>query len=822
MNHRDSLTNPGRFGVSGQIGGIPNASSVITPPLVVQARNRIRSLPVRYGAAVLAVAAAFLLRRALTPVIGPTELGFSILLPAVLFAGWFGGLGPGVVSVVVSAIASDYFLFDPVGSLIIRNQADALKLLVFTVLGFAIVYLGDSQRRAVERAVRAEGAERIERRRFETTLSSIGDAVMSSDTAGRITYLNPVAERLTGWTSQEASGRPLEEVFRIINEETRIAVDNPVVEVLRDGQTVALANHTLLISRDRAELPIDDSASPIRDARGHLVGVVLVFRDVTGKRAAETQLRLRAEELRTLIDATPALVWLAHDPQCRRVTGNDAANRLLGVPPETNVSQTPGEGPAAEVRHFTPQGQEMLPHELPIQRAIASRQTIANAEFEVRLSGGRRVHLMGNAAPLFDVFGKPRGCVSVFLDITERKRTEEALEESEHRLATILKHLPVGVGLLDPAGRVVSSNPAWKRYVRRGIPSLDDAENARWRWDLTAVPPVTRNDYPGIRALRGEEVLPGIDFLWKDDDGTERWTRVSAVPSRDPSGQVTGALVLIQDVDQERRAEQQRLELLAKERALASERALRETEAELARVVRALSVGELATSIAHEVNQPLAGVVTNTEACLRWLGGNPPNLQEVKESLALIARDANRAGAVIRRIREFLRKETAETASLNINDVVLDAIELTHSELAKRRIEVRTELSEDIPEVHGDRIQLQQVILNLIMNAAEAMAAEQASRDIVVASRESRDGVLVSVTDSGVGISPPDLPRMFDALFTTKPSGMGMGLSISRSIIESHGGRIWAETNDGPGITVQFTLPAASSGQKTHVASDRS
>ena len=438
------------------------------------------------------------------------------------------------------------------------------------------------------------------------------------------------------------------------------------------------------------------------------------------------------------------------------------------------------------------------------------------------MSDDRRVNLIGNAAPLFDLAGNARGCVSVFLDITERRKAEEALRDSEELLATILKHLPVGVGLIDDAGRLVSGNPAWKRFVRGGLPSLDDSENARWRSGSPDGPPLARNDYPGVRALRGEEVLPGIDFLRKDDDGPERWTQVSAVPSRDPSGRITGALVMIQDVDQERRAEQQRLELVAKERALAAERALRETEAELARVVRALSIGELATSIAHEVNQPLAGIVTNAEACLRWLAGSPPNYDEAKESLALIARDANRAGAVIRRIREFLRKETPGAASLSLNDVVLEAIALTHAELAKRQVEVRTQLSDDVPPVCGDRIQLQQVVLNLIMNAAEAMAGARESKELIIVSLQSAGGVLVAVTDSGVGISPQDLPRMFDAFFTTKPAGMGMGLSISRSIIESHGGRIWAEANAGQGITVQFSVPAESAGRKTYAAGDPS
>ena len=242
-------------------------------------------------------------------------------------------------------------------------------------------------------------------------------------------------------------------------------------------------------------------------------------------------------------------------------------------------------------------------------------------------------------------------------------------------------------------------------------------------------------------------------------------------------------------------------------------------EAELARVVRALSLGELATSIAHEVNQPLAGVVTNAEAGLRWLSGNAPNIEEARDSLANIAEDGARAGEVIRRLREFLKKRSPETAPLDINDVVQEAVALTRAELVKRQVEVQIELSGGLPCVRGDRIQLQQVILNLIMNGADAMAGTAASKKILVSSRSSADQhVIVAVRDSGAGISAQDMPRMFEAFFTTKPTGMGMGLSISRSILEAHGGRIWAEANEGPGITVQFALPTTNAVKRLSAA----
>ncbi len=278
-----------------------------------------------------------------------------------------------------------------------------------------------------------------------------------------------------------------------------------------------------------------------------------------------------------------------------------------------------------------------------------------------------------------------------------------------------------------------------------------------------------------------------------------------------------GGTILLAIDDITERTEQQHRDLLTKERALTSERVLRQTEANLARITRALTVGELATSIAHEVNQPLAGVVTNAEAALRWLGVKTPKLREAKESLALIVRDGNRASEVIKRVREFLKKEGPEEVSLDLNNAIQEAVSLARSELEKNEVAFRGELSGGLPPVRGDRVQLQQVILNLVMNACEAMASRtdtELPRELVVTSRKSPEGgVLVAVRDSGIGINPEDMDRIFEAFFTTKPMGMGMGLSLSRSIIEAHGGRIWAERNEGSGVTVRFSLPVETAEQ---------
>src|SRR6476620_5590232 len=241
---------------------------------------------------------------------------------------------------------------------------------------------------------------------------------------------------------------------------------------------------------------------------------------------------------------------------------------------------------------------------------------------------------------------------------------------------------------------------------------------------------------------------------------------------------------------------------------LASE-ALREAQTELAHVNRVTTMGELAASIAHELNQPIAATVTNADAALRWLGSQPPNLAEVRAALGRIVQDGDRASEVIGRIRALIKKAPPRKDGMEINEAILEVIALTRGEVVKNGVSLQTQLAEGLPLIQGDRVQLQQAILNLIINAIEAMSGiSQKSRELLIGTRKDASGaVLVAVQDSGPGLKPESLDHLFDAFYTTKPGGMGMGLSICRSIVEDHGGRIWASRAAGPGATVQFTLP---------------
>jgi signal transduction histidine kinase len=227
-------------------------------------------------------------------------------------------------------------------------------------------------------------------------------------------------------------------------------------------------------------------------------------------------------------------------------------------------------------------------------------------------------------------------------------------------------------------------------------------------------------------------------------------------------------------------------------------------------MTRLTTMGELTASIAHEVNQPLAGVVTNANASLRWLAGPSPDLNEAREALRRIVRDGNRASDVIARIRALLKKGQTERTPLDVNRLIHEILELTRGEVLQRSVSLKTELSDNLPLIPGDRVQLQQVLLNLIINAAEAMVTNKNSPRLLSIRTEYVDppAVRVAVQDTGVGIDPQRVERLFEAFYTTKPNGLGMGLSICRSIVEAHGGRLWATSNHGEGATFHFTLPS--------------
>jgi len=234
---------------------------------------------------------------------------------------------------------------------------------------------------------------------------------------------------------------------------------------------------------------------------------------------------------------------------------------------------------------------------------------------------------------------------------------------------------------------------------------------------------------------------------------------------------------------------------------------VRERETELAHVTRVMTLGELTASIAHEVNQPLAAIVTNGNACLRWLGGQEPNFAEAQNAVERIIKDSYRASEVISRIRTLVKKAPPRNELVDVNEVIIEVFALAQNQARRNRVNLKQELTDGLPPVLGDRVQLQQVILNLVVNGLEAMAHSQNGELSISSGTDDSNNLVVAVRDSGAGLDPANLERVFDAFFTTKPDGMGMGLAISRTIIESHGGRLWATSNSPRGAVFQFTLP---------------
>ena len=260
-------------------------------------------------------------------------------------------------------------------------------------------------------------------------------------------------------------------------------------------------------------------------------------------------------------------------------------------------------------------------------------------------------------------------------------------------------------------------------------------------------------------------------------DGTYRWHLHQAVVLRDAEGKVLKFVGTTTDIDDQKRTEE----------------ALRQAQGDLARINRVTTMGELTASLAHEISQPISGAITNTNVCLRKLGHDKPDLDEVRAAVTRIARDAQRAAEIISRIRSQFEKGALDREVLDVNEINRETVALLRDEAVRYNISVRTELAADLPQIVGDRVQLQQVAMNLIVNSIEAMKDVDGIREMVIKSqRAENEQILVSVSDTGIGFPPQLAEQIFDPFFTTKPHGTGMGLRISRSIIESHGGRLWA------------------------------
>jgi len=382
-------------------------------------------------------------------------------------------------------------------------------------------------------------------------------------------------------------------------------------------------------------------------------------------------------------------------------------------------------------------------------------------------------------------------------DITERKRNEMALLDihaklarSEERWRSVFENSAIGVVLAELSGRIFAANPVFEKMLGYTEEELGQLSFL----DITIEEDRTRNLALIQEVLQGKRRQFQIEKQYRRKNGTTVWARnsVSVVPGTE---QLPGFLMALSEDVTERRV---------------AEEALNETRSELAYMARVTTLSTLTASIAHEVNQPLSGIVTNASTCLRMLDAHPPNVDGARETARRTIRDGNRASEVITRLRALFSKKNAPFEVFDLNEAAKEVVALSVSDLERNRVILQSDLDADLPSVLGDRVQIQQVILNLIHNGSDAMSiVNDRPRDLLIQTACDEEGVRLSVKDSGVGIDPEIEQKLFEAFSTTKGDGMGIGLSVSRSIIESHQGRLWAIRNDGPGATFLFSIPCS-------------
>ena len=482
--------------------------------------------------------------------------------------------------------------------------------------------------------------------------------------------------------------------------------------------------------------------------------------------AVNLKLTEAEERFRRLVEALPDAVFVHSNnrvvfvnPACLRLLGAQEAEQLLGK----DISQIIHPDSLALVKQRIQQCYETGAASSPKESALV---TVDGSMVEIEAAANP---ITWKGSPAIEVIAR---------EIAERKRAEEALRQTQTRTESVLESVADIHILFDRSWHYLYVN----RAAVRGIGRPREQILGRTLWELFPDIVGTELERQYRRAM--EEQLPvAFDFHYLT---TDTWWANRFYPAPE------GLSVFATDITERKRAEQE----------------LQKAQAELARVARIAIMGELTASIAHEINQPLAAIVTDGGAALRWLAMQPPNLEEAREAMASAIREANRASDVIGRIRALLTKTSPEMRALDINEVIREVLTLTGNELVRGGVTVQTELGGDLPAVLGDRVQLQQVMLNLIMNSIDAMrTVTDRPRELLITTAEDPNGVLIQVQDSGIGLTAEQADRIFEPFFTTKPEGIGMGLPISRSIVEAHGGRLWATPGHLQGAVFQFTLP---------------
>src|SRR5580704_5514417 len=519
-------------------------------------------------------------------------------------------------------------------------------------------------------------------------------------------------------------------------------------------------------------------ALPVRDKADRLTGWYVLLTDIDDRRRAEDAIRASERNLNQIINTIPMLAWSARpDGFC------DFLNqRWLDF---TGVSAEQARGSGWESTIHPDDAKGLLDS---WQMALVTGQ-LADVEARMRRFDGEYRWFLLRASPLRDESGKIVRWYGTNTDIDDRKRAEEELQRSEAFLAEGERLTLSGSFLwrLDTDEITFSEELYHIHEFDRDSPvTLERLRSRNHPEDL----PLLSEKIEQARA--GGNSALNYEIRFRMPNGSVKHLRTIAHGTRDRDGR-PGIMGAVQDVTERRLAEE----------------ALNQARSDLAHVTRVTSLGVLTASIAHEVNQPLSGIITNASTCLRMLAAEPPNVEGARETAKRTIRDANRASELITRLRALFSKKESTTERVDLNEATQEVIALSLSELQRNRVILRREFADDLPVVTGDRVQLQQVILNLLRNASDAMrAVNDRPRQLQIRTeRGTDDQVRLTVRDAGVGLDPQAMDRLFQAFYTTKNDGMGIGLSVSRSIIERHHGRLWAQPNDGPGATFSFSIP---------------
>ncbi|MFP3503799.1 PAS domain S-box protein [Burkholderia sp. SIMBA_062] len=594
------------------------------------------------------------------------------------------------------------------------------------------------------------------------------DAIVVYDLQGRIAFWNQGAEALYGWTAEQALGQPVHVLTQTV---ASVPLDRIHRTVLECGQWQGELQR---VRKDGKVVMISSRLALWRDAGGKAVAILATNNDITDRKRLEGEMRQQKDELHAMIDAIPAMVW-----------SSDSEGKIGYVNKrwtEFGVSMAERE---EDIWRAVVHPDDLVAMQHAWERAVCNESRFENT-VRIRREDGvyRWVHV--RAAPLRDGSGRLVRWYGVNADIEARKQAEQAWRRSEAFLSGAQRLSHTGsIAMRLPDGTMWWSDETYRIFElgRHMVPSLQAIASRVHPDDISVVRNAWNRQVSGASAL-------DIKFRLLMADARIKHVHYVAHPIRHQNEmEYVGALMDIT------------------ERVVAQE-ALDRSNAELAHATRVTMLGELAASIAHEVTQPLAAIVTAGDAALRWIDRPEPDLREVQQSVSQMIRDAKRASDVIRQIRAMARKRAPEQVLLDLSDVVRESLELVARELETQRVDVETDYSSLPQRVCGDRVQLQQVVINLVMNAIQAMSGVPPGARRLRLRTYARDGrAHVMVEDHGVGIRDEDFARLFSVFFTTKRDGMGMGLSICRSIVEAHGGRIWAEMPDRPGTVVQFVLP---------------